>query len=222
MDSITEAHLEQLLNPYFIAPVLAGESSGAPATQLPLEEIVVKLRVYLDLLLRWNQRTNLTAIRSPAEIVARHLGESLFAARVLAHHVEDGNTALDIGSGAGFPGLPLQLLLPKLKVTLAESQGKKSAFLREAVRATEAGAEIWAARAEALPQDRHFDVVMMRAVDNPRQAAKEGGRRVKLGGWLLQMTGAQTGDVEESEECHICPIPGLQSGFVNLSRTRGV
>src|ERR1700712_2190007 len=83
--------------------------------------LVEELSVYLDLLLKWNARTNLTAIREPEEIVRRHFGESLFAGR----HLPQADTLLDFGSGAGFPGLPIQLLCPDLAVTLGESQNKK-------------------------------------------------------------------------------------------------
>ena len=220
MDGMTEARLEQLLSPYFVAPVLAGERNTAPATQVLLGEIVPRLRTYLELLLRWNQRTNLTAIRSPEGVVTRHFGESLFAARVLANYVKDGDAVLDIGSGAGFPGLPLQLLLPKLRVTLAESQGKKAAFLREAMRATEAGAEVWASRVQMLPPDRRFDTVTLRAVDSPQQAVEEGKRRVRADGWLLQMIGTPEDNTKESGEGLLFRIPALANGFVSLSQMK--
>src|SRR5437762_12857626 len=126
MPTLSEAEIADLLVPYLPDP---------PATLLP------QLSSYLDLLLKWNARTNLTAIRDPEEIVRRHFGESLFAAGHLP--VEDLGvsgpdsgpiTLLDLGSGAGFPGLPIALLCPGVQVTLAESQNKKAAFLREFVR----------------------------------------------------------------------------------------
>jgi 16S rRNA (guanine527-N7)-methyltransferase len=132
-------------------------------------DIVLKLSSYLDLLVRWNARTNLTAVRDEREIVRRHFGESLFA----AEHLGDPRprTLLDLGSGAGFPGLPIALCRPDIAVTLAESQGKKASFLREAVRTTgAANVEVWAARAENLPEGRTFDVVTLRAVDNMEAA----------------------------------------------------
>lgn len=211
VDSTSERRLGELLNPYF-AMALPGEFVVQPATQAELEQILPKLGRYLDLLLQWNQRTNLTAVRQPEEMVTRHFGESLLAARVLARYVGDGAEVLDIGSGAGFPGLPLQLLLPKLHVVLAESQGKKAAFLREAVRVTGAGAEVWAARAQALPADRQFQAVTVRAVDRPQQAAQEGTRRLAQEGWLLQMNaGAVEGE-------HSYAIPGSARTVVCLTR----
>lgn len=91
----------------------------------------------------------------------RHFGESLFAAR----HLPEGATLLDLGSGAGFPGLPIQLLHPEMTVTVAESQGKKASFLREAVRTLGLKSEVWAARIESMAPERRFEIVALRAVD---------------------------------------------------------
>src|SRR5215469_9592234 len=86
---------------------------------------------YIDLLLKWNARINLTAIRKPEEIITRHFGESLYAAKLLAP--EQGETVIDLGSGAGFPGLPLAMINPQANVVLIESNGKKAAFLNAVV-----------------------------------------------------------------------------------------
>jgi 16S rRNA (guanine527-N7)-methyltransferase len=84
----------------------------------------------LHLLLRWNEKINLTAIRDPEGCVVRHFGESLF----IAGRVPLQGTLLDIGSGAGFPGLALKISFPDLAVTLLEPVAKKRAFLKEATR----------------------------------------------------------------------------------------
>ena len=151
---MSEKDIERALTPY---------TSGAQA--LP-ENLYSQLARYLELLLKWNARTNLTAIRDPEEIVRRHLGESLFAAQ----HLGPCETLLDFGSGAGFPGLPIQLFLPELRVTLAESQNKKASFLREAVRTLQINTEVWAGRVEMLPEVKRFDVITLRAVDNMEAA----------------------------------------------------
>src|SRR2546422_9297920 len=90
-----------------------------------------KVNTYLDLLLRWNARINLTSVRTPAECVARHFGESLY----LSRWVELRGANLDIGSGAGFPGLALKIAFPGLATTLLEPVAKKRAFLKEVARA---------------------------------------------------------------------------------------
>jgi 16S rRNA (guanine527-N7)-methyltransferase len=93
---------------------------------------------------------------------------------------------LDLGSGAGFPGLPIQLLLPELRVTLAESQNKKASFLREAVRTLGlANAEVWAGRAEEMAAGRSYEVVTLRAVDNMPAALAAAEARLQPGGILL-------------------------------------
>jgi 16S rRNA (guanine527-N7)-methyltransferase len=146
MPTLSEAAIADLLKSYLT-------SSAA---------ILPRLSEYLDLLLKWNARTNLTSIRDPEQIVRRHFGESLFAAQ----HLADCDTLLDLGSGAGFPGLPIALLRPEIHVTLAESQNKKATFLRETVRTLGLNAEVWSHRAESLPKERQFHTVSLRAVDH--------------------------------------------------------
>jgi 16S rRNA (guanine527-N7)-methyltransferase len=147
-----------------------------PYSEVP-HPLASQLLLYLDLLLKWNERTNLTAIRTPEEIVRRHFGESLFAAA----HLGPCSTLLDFGSGAGFPGIPIQLAHPHLAVTLAESQGKKAAFLREAIRTLNLSTEVWPHRVEQMADNRTemktFDVVTLRAVDDMAAAVTEAARR---------------------------------------------
>ncbi len=136
----------------------------------PPEALLSQVSTCLDLLLRWNARTNLTAVRTPNEIVTRHFGESFFAARHLFphHSPETGNatvTLADVGSGAGFPGLPIKLWAPRVHVTLIESHQKKATFLREVIRALKlTNIEVQATRAESIT--RTFDVVTLRAVEH--------------------------------------------------------
>jgi 16S rRNA (guanine527-N7)-methyltransferase len=172
MPALSESAIANLLTPYL-------PFSEVPATLLP------QLSTYLDLLLKWNARTNLTAIRDPEEIVPRHFGESLFAAQ----HLDPGTTTLlDFGSGAGFPGLPIALLRPDIQVTLAESQNKKVAFLREAVRSLNLSTEIWPGRVESMPAGRQFHTVALRAVDNMAAAIAAAAPRAT--DQLLLLTGS--------------------------------
>lgn len=140
-----------------------------------------QLEALLALLLRWNVRMNLTAARDAETIVHRHFAESLFA----AEHVPAGAvTLLDFGSGAGLPGIPIAIARPDIAVTLAESQGKKAAFLREAVRTLGLRAEVWDRRVEQMPAERIFDAVTLRAVEKMPQACKLAVPRLAAGGWL--------------------------------------
>ena len=177
MPTLTEARIAALVQPYLL-----------PAVPFTLN-LAAQLSLYLDLLLRWNARTNLTAIRDPEEIVCRHFGESLFAGSHIAPLLLPGATLLDFGSGAGFPGLPIHLLLPHLHVTLAESQNKKATFLREAIRTLRTETQVWSARAEALPPQKTFDVVKMRAVDDMETAIDAALARVSPSGWLAVLAG---------------------------------
>ena len=85
---------------------------------------------YLELLRRWNKKINLTALRTPTEIISRHFLDSL----LLLPHLPETGRLLDIGSGAGFPGIPLKIARPALNIDLAEAKAKKVSFLKEVVR----------------------------------------------------------------------------------------
>ena len=195
-----------------IAALLADYLGNAPVPAT----LYRQLSDYLDLLLKWNARTNLTAIREPEEMVQRHFGESLFAGVAIGERIGTEISLLDFGSGAGFPGLPIQLLHPGMKVTLAESQGKKASFLREAVRTLGLKTEIWADRVEAMPEveggARRFEVVTMRAVDDMGRAVVEARRRVKPGGWLVTLTTALP------EGADAMRLPGRAPGWLVLER----
>ncbi|MBZ5538972.1 MAG: 16S rRNA (guanine(527)-N(7))-methyltransferase RsmG [Acidobacteriia bacterium] len=92
---------------------------------------IEQVLLYLKLLLKWNDKVNLTAIRDPLEILHRHFCESMFAAENVP--IERGRLA-DVGSGAGFPGLPLKIMRPELEIFLIESNLKKATFLAEVIR----------------------------------------------------------------------------------------
>jgi 16S rRNA (guanine527-N7)-methyltransferase len=96
-------------------------------------EQIEQFLVYLELLLKWNRKINLTALRTPAEIISRHFLDSL----LLLPYLPETGRLLDIGSGAGFPGLPLKIARPGLTIDLVEATAKKASFLKEAVRRLE-------------------------------------------------------------------------------------
>lgn len=155
------------------------------------EATAARFADYLALLLKWNSKINLTAVRDEEGILARHFVESIACARALPAGIE---SLLDFGSGAGFPGIPIALCRPEMKVTLAEAQGKKAAFLLEAVRVLGIGARVHAGRAEELTG--RFDCVAMRAVDRMAEGVKSAGVLLRRGGWLAVMTtGRETGRV---------------------------
>ena len=123
---------------------------------------VVQLYNHYALLVRWNKKMNLTSVAPGEETVIRHYCESLFFA---AHLENNASSIADIGSGAGFPGVPIAILKPDWKVTLVESNQRKAVFLREATRSL-ANVSVVAQRAEELSSG--FDWLVSRAV-NPQQ-----------------------------------------------------
>ena len=164
--------------------------------------LLQQLQRYLDLLLRWNQRVNLTAVRDPETIVTRHFGESLFAARVLLP-TRATLIVADIGSGAGFPGIPMKLFAPGIELTLIESQNKKAVFLREVVRTLgldhvdvfPGRAEQWGRTANLVTLraverfERALSVAVKLVADNGQLGLLIGGGQVPaaqqaLGGWV--------------------------------------
>lgn len=146
------------------------------------------ISTYIDLLLKWNARINLTAIRDPSEIVQRHFGESLFIAKYL---LEDGrpHSAIDLGSGAGFPGVPFAMLAPDVQVTLIESQQKKATFLKELVYTLGIkNVKIFCDRAESYPGTA--DLVMLRAVEKFEQILATAVQLTKASGRVALMIGS--------------------------------
>jgi 16S rRNA (guanine527-N7)-methyltransferase len=149
---------------------------------------VHSISIYIDILLRWNARVNLTAVRQPEEIVTRHFGESLFAARHLfpkqanlksdqgLDQAERKVRLIDVGSGAGFPGLPIKIWASHIHLTLIESNQKKVTFLREVIRCLSLeDADVFAGRLEdwkrkddrrSRPREGEApDIVTLRAVE---------------------------------------------------------
>lgn len=193
--------IAELLHPFLAAPL----------SDHQLENI----STYINILLRWNARMNLTAVRQPEEIVTRHFGESLFAAGHLfsqpkLHDPRVAPTALprpakpsaafdrprdthstrlvDVGSGAGFPGMPIKIYAPQTHVTLIESNQKKATFLREVSRAlTLTDVNVFAARAEDF-QDAG-DIVTLRAVERFEDALPKAARLVAPAGRLALLIG---------------------------------
>jgi len=124
---------------------------------------VLQIQQYTRILLAWNEKINLTSIRDPLEILNRHFCECMYAASTVP--VEHGRLA-DVGSGAGFPGLPLKIIRPELQVFLIESNVKKATFLAEVIRDLGlAGARVLVSRYEELAEEvAPLDFVCSRAL----------------------------------------------------------
>ena len=188
-----------------------------------------QLAAHLDLLVRWNAKTNLTAVRDPNETVTRHFGESLFLVRILQSIddlVSGGELrAADLGSGAGFPGLPLKVAMPRLAMTLIESQNKKATFLREVVRAcTLTNIDVYSGRAEELVASggAAFDLVTMRAVDDPERAVQVAMQLLRPGARLALLIGERPGGLlsRSVEWRDPVPVPGSLLRSVRIGHKR--
>jgi len=143
--------------------------------------------IYIDLLLKWNARMNLTAVRGPQEIVTRHFGESFFVAKILGAQGLP-NSVIDLGSGAGFPGIPLAMLMPAAQVTLIESNQKKSTFLKEAALALGLkNVSVFAGRGESYPGKA--SLVTMRAVERFDNALTTAAGLLEPAGRIALMIG---------------------------------
>lgn len=154
-----------------------GLSLPAPTQQRLLD--------YLALLKKWNQVYNLTAVREPSEMVGQHLLDSL---AVVPHIFAD--TILDVGSGAGLPGIPLALALPRSQVTLLDSNQKKAAFLRQAVIELGIGnVSVECARVETWRPAYRFDLVISRALSDLAEFVTLAGHLVAADGVLAAMKG---------------------------------
>jgi 16S rRNA (guanine527-N7)-methyltransferase len=173
-------------NPHGFSPPEI-EAGVSPMLLQPLSaDAYPTLSRYLKLLTHWNNKMNLTAVRDPEVLVRLHLAECLRAAQRIPAGVE---TVLDFGSGAGFPGIPTQIVRPELRVTLAESQKKKAAFLREAVRDLGlSGASVHTGRVEDMHGSSIFDLVTLRAVDKMGEAMGATLPRMRSRGICMVLT----------------------------------
>jgi 16S rRNA (guanine527-N7)-methyltransferase len=192
--------------------------SGLEPLQNAIRE---RFEQYLSLFVRWNARLNLSAVRDQEGILSRHFVESIACARALPAGI---STLLDFGSGAGLPGIPIALCRPEISVTLAESQGKKAAFLREAVRTLAlANVSVHSGRAEVLTL--WYECVTLRAVDRMAQAVKAAAGLIAPGGWMALMTtrddlaGLQAAAGAEFSWPEPIRLPGSESRLLALGKS---
>ena len=193
------------------------------AMRIPLDDEVVHGLCWLgEELLRWNQRVNLTAITRPEEVVEKHLVDSL----TLLDEIDPAGRLLDLGSGAGFPGIPLRLARPELRVVSVDAVQKKIAFQRHAVRTLGlSGFTPWHGRAENLPTQPGyaggFDRVVSRAFASLEDFARLALPCLTHDGRIVAMKG-QAGEQELQAaapflrelglECHHCCRLSLPAG----------
>jgi len=176
-----------------------------------------RFQTYLELLVRWNQRLSLTAVREPGQIIQRHFVECAFVAGQLPQDIAD---LLDFGSGAGLPGIPIAICRPGISVTLAEAHGKKASFLREALRVLNLEGEVYDGRVETMPE-HGFDAVAMRAVEKMDLAIPLALQRVKR--YLVLLTTKRSGLARGRAEPGLewlepIPIPNSRQMVLEIGR----
>ena len=161
---------------------------GLTLSRMQLEQFAL----YAKALVHWNAQINLTAITDRQGIYVRHFLDSLLLARYWGTQPD---SLVDLGSGAGFPGLPLKILCPELELLLVDSVGKKTAFLHHLIAQLQlTGVRVLTARAETVGRDPHererYAVVTARAVADFRVLAEYGLPLLRVGGRLLAPKGA--------------------------------
>jgi 16S rRNA (guanine527-N7)-methyltransferase len=179
MKTLSALEISNALGPY--------SATIAPAT-------AEKIRAYIALLLKWNRSISLTTVTDPAEIIKFHFGESLFAASALKFAE---SRLADVGTGAGFPGLPLTLAVPSLDVTLIESNTKKCAFLSEVIRGLKLrNVSVFRGRMDEFPPGSDdFDFVAARALGQFDDLLKWSRAHLAPGGKAVLWLG--DGDAQE-------------------------
>lgn len=184
----------------------AAKDYGTPLS----DEQLAQFTRYYELLVEWNEHVNLTAITDPEGVAVKHVIDSISACA--AAPFSDGTTVLDIGTGAGFPGLPLKLFVPAIRLTLMDSLNKRIRFLQAVTDALHLdGVTCVHARAEEAARDQayreQFDIVCARAVARLPVLAEYAMPFVRLGGHFLALKGKAFAE-EAAEAKHAVKVLG--------------
>lgn len=159
-----------------------------------------KFQLYMEMLLEWNERLNLTAIKEPMQVAEKHFLDSLTV--LSACSIKEGAKVLDVGTGAGFPGIPMKIMRPDLEVTLLDGANKKLNFLGELCQALDISCARVHKRAEEAGRDagirESFDVVTARAVAALNVLCEYCLPLVKMKGFFVSMKGPGAGEEVEA------------------------
>jgi 16S rRNA (guanine527-N7)-methyltransferase len=202
MISLTSAQITDALKPYGIAPSI---------------DLIKGVRTYTELLLKWNRSISLTSVTDVEQILRFHFGESLFALSMLP--VEKSRLA-DVGSGSGFPGIPLAMVSPNLTVTLIESNAKKYAFLNEVIRELKLRNVIalHTRMKDIKAPTRAFDIVTARALGKFEDLLRWAQKALAPGGRIALWVGSEDAtDISADmlwKWSAPAPIPGSQRRYI--------
>ena len=211
----------RMTHPSVAGPNELNELLAAASLEALNGDQVTRFQSYLELIMKWNDRMNLTAVRDRPGILSRHFVECIACARALPRGLR---TILDLGSGAGLPGIPIAICRPELSVTLVESQAKKAAFLNEVARSLSLQATVFRGRAESMIAT--FDCVTLRAVDRMAQAIEVARALIAEFGWLAVMSTARRHqDTIRSVDKNInwmepIQLPGSEQRILLLGRAK--
>ena len=168
-----------------------------------------KFYKYMELLLEWNEKINLTALTEQDDIILKHFVDSL----TILNYINENETIVDVGTGAGFPGIPIALLNTTNKITLVDSLNKRINFLNEVKKELDIeNIETVHSRAEDFGQNKsyreHFDIAVSRAVANLSVLAEYLIPLVKVGGKIICMKGSDIEEELNSAQFAICELGG--------------
>jgi len=189
------------------------------ANAFPCDDLSLdKLCHYYALLSEWNQHTNLTALTGPSDFIYKHVCDSLFPAKFFDFSA--GTSLVDVGTGAGFPGLPLKIIYPRIQLTLVEAAAKKAAFLRHCCSELAVEAAILCQRAETLGQDKErgsYALAITRAVAPLAVVCEYCLPLLSMGGSCLAMKGP-AGPAEAAAAANACKKMGGRVRQIQLYR----
>ena len=168
---------------------------------------------YVELLNKWNKTYNLTAVRKPEQMVSRHLLDSLSICPYLR-----GKSILDVGTGAGLPGIPLAVVFPERQFTLLDSNNKKTRFVVQAVAELELpNVDVVQSRVEEFESEELFDTIISRAYSAIGEMVEQTSHLLAIGGRFLAMKGVNPiAEIDELpsnyilKESHVIKVPGLE------------
>ena len=191
----------------------------------PTEKNLENLRIYKDLLITYNQKFNLTAIKTEEEIYLKHFYDSLTLTKGIS--LDGILKLLDIGTGAGFPGLVLKIFYPNLEITLLDSNHKKIMFLETVIKALNlTNITCLNTRAESLPSEyrEYFDIVTSRAVAQLRILSELSIPYLKVNGTLIAYKGKRANEeIEDAKNAFKilnAKIANVQHEFIDLTNER--
>ena len=177
------------------------EKSRVLGVRFSVEQID-KFHKYMNLLIEWNKKMNLTAIIEPSEIILKHFIDSI----TILKEIKDQEMVVDVGTGAGFPGIPLSIMNPTLKITLVDSLNKRLIFLQEVINELDLkNVELVHARAEEFGRNKKyrekFDVATSRAVANLATLSEYLLPLVKINGKAISMkAGNASQEIEDAKK----------------------